>query len=210
MNGRTTILAAAIAAAMMSMTVSLFAAEQPGASATAPRKSEPIYGYRMMDDQERNAYREKMRNARSADERQAIRDEHRKLMESRAKERGVTLPDRSGPRGPGTGPRGSGRGPGAGMGPRGEGRGPGAGGGPRWEGQGGPGFGKGKGYGPGGKPGMGPRSGMGPGNGMGPGPRGDGTGYGKGGGKGAGPRGDCPAGQECPGPGAGKGPGPRP
>jgi uncharacterized membrane protein len=174
---RQTMMAAAFAAAMMTMTVSLFAAEQPAATAA---KSEPIYGYRMMNDQERNDYRERMRNAGSAQERQAVRDEHRKVMEARAKERGVTLPER--------------RGPGAGMSPGGEARGPAAGRGPRWEGQGGPGFGKGKGYGPGGKPGLG----KGPGKGQG---------YGPGAGKGPGPRGDCPAGQECPGPG--KGPGPR-
>jgi hypothetical protein len=152
MSARTVFAAAAAAAAMMTITVSLFAAEQPFASPA--RKSEPIYGYRMMSDPERNEYREKMRNARSAEERQAIRDEHRKLMETRAKERGVTLPE---PRGPAGGPRSGG--PGAGKGPRGDGKGPGAG--PRWEGEGGPGFGKGKGYGPGGKPG----------GGKGPGPR---------------------------------------
>ncbi|HUF81783.1 MAG TPA: hypothetical protein VMN03_11645 [Burkholderiales bacterium] len=198
MNVRET-LAALLAVAMMSITVSLYAAEQPPASPV--RKSEPIYGYRMMSNDERNDYRKRMREARSAQERQAIRDEHRKLMESRAKERGVTLPER---RGPGAGPM-SGR-PGAGMGqdegPRGAGKGPGMGPGPRWEGEGGPGFGKGKGYGPGGKPG----AGMGPGQG----PRGEGgPGMGKGYGAGGGPRADCPAGQDCPGPGAGKGPGPR-
>jgi len=45
-----TIVAAAVAAAMMAMTVSLFAAEQTSGS-TAP-KSEPIYGYRMMTGQD--------------------------------------------------------------------------------------------------------------------------------------------------------------
>jgi hypothetical protein len=111
------VLAAAVAAAMMAMTATLFAAEQP-------RRSEPIYGYRLMSEQERNDYRERMRNARSAEERQAIRDEHRKLMQARAKERGVTLPEPRGPRagGPGAGPgarTGPGRGPGeaAGKGP---------------------------------------------------------------------------------------------
>lgn len=172
------VLAAVMTAAMMGITLSLFAAEQP--SADVPRKSEPIYGYRMMSDQERNDYRERMRNARSAEDRQAIRDEHRKVMESRAKERGVTLPEPRGPgggMGPGGGPA---RGMGPGYGPRGEGKGPGSRTGPRWEGEGGPGFGKGKGYGPGGKPG----TGGGPGS-----------------------RADCPAGQDCPGPGAGKGKG---
>lgn len=159
-----TMLSAAVAAAMMTMTVSLFAAEQ-----TAPPKSEPIYGYRMMTDQERNAYREKMRNAKSADERQAIRDGHRKEMEVRAKERGGTLPEPRGPRGEGQGPgygKGAGNGPGGGKGP---GYGKGAGNGP--------GYGKGGGYGPRGDcpagqdcpgPGTGKGPGYGPGGGKGP------------------------------------------
>jgi hypothetical protein len=132
--------AAAMAAAMLMMMATLFAAEQ------STPKSEPIYGYRMMSDQERNEYRERMRSARSGQERQAIRDEHRKLMEVRAKERGVTLPGPRGPRAGGPGPRGGG--PGAAMGP-------------------------GAGMGPGGE--MGPRAGMGPGKGpgYGPGPRAD-------------------------------------
>jgi hypothetical protein len=196
MNVRET-LAALLAVAMMSITVSLYAAEQPSTSPV--RKSEPIYGYRIMSNEERNDFRKRMREAGSAKERQAIRDEHRKLMESRAKERGVTLPE---PRGRGAGPMRPGAGMGPGDGPRAAGKGPGAGSGPRWEGEGGPGFGKGKGYGPGGKPG----AGMGPGQG----PRGEGgPGMGKGYGPGVGPRADCPAGQDCPGPGAGKGPGPR-
>jgi len=125
------VLAAAVCAAMMTMTVSLFAADTP-AGKTAP-KSEPIYGYRMMSDAERNEYREKMRNARSEQERQSLRDENRKRMEARARERGVTLPEQRGP-GSGPGPRGEGKGPGYGPGGQGKGYGP---------------EGKGPGYGPG-------------------------------------------------------------
>jgi len=117
------LMVAAVAAAFMGLVVPAYAAEQ----ATQP-KSEPIYGYRLMTNQERNEYREKMRNARSPEERQAVRDEHHKAMQARAKERGVTLPDR--PRGPGAGMGpGGGMGPGSGMGPGG-GMGPGAGKGP--------------------------------------------------------------------------------
>lgn len=109
--------------AVFLMTASLHTSAQP---ADAPvRKSEPIPGYRLMNDQERNEYREKMRNARSAEERQTVRDEHRKTMEARAAERGVTLPE---PRGPGAaGPRGGGSGKGSGAGPGGSRRGPGTG-----------------------------------------------------------------------------------
>ena len=138
---RTMTMAAAVAAAMMALTVTLFAAEQP--AGTPAGRSEPIYGYRMMNDQERNEYREKMRNARTADERQAVRNEHHKLMEARAKERGVTLPEQ---RGPGAGGPSKGMGPGTGMGPGG-GMGPGAGKGPGWQGES-TGRGAGKGQGP--------------------------------------------------------------
>jgi hypothetical protein len=141
MYSRKTIVAM-IAAALMATAAYPLSAQTTDQPA---RKSEPIYGYRMMTDQERNEYREKMRNARSPEERQAVRDEHHKAMQARAKERGVTLPDQ--PRGPGAG-----MGPGRGMGP-GAGMGPGGGMGP--------GAGKGPGYGPGG----------GPGADKGPGPR---------------------------------------
>ncbi len=164
MNART-LLAAAVAAAMMTMTVNLFAADTPAVSPA--RKSEPIVGYGMMNNDERNDYRKRMREARSEQERQAIRNEHRKLMEARAKERGTTLP---GPRGAGMGPGGQGKGygpEGKGMGPGGQGKGTGP-------------EGKGMGYGPGGQ-------------GKGSGPEGKGMGYGPGGqGKGSGPEGKGP------------------
>ncbi|HJQ61559.1 MAG TPA: hypothetical protein VJ834_01765 [Burkholderiales bacterium] len=111
-------------------------ADQPAA------KREPIYGYRMMSPEERDEYRAKMRSTHSAEERQAIRDEHHAAMVERAKERGITLPDRP----TGAGPRGPGMGPGEGMGPDGTGpRGPGMGPGPRMGPPDGP---RGPGYGP--------------------------------------------------------------
>lgn len=132
MTFRTRLLAAAIAGTLGAVAGMATAAEQ---STDRPAvKSEPIYGYQMMTPQERDEYRAKMRNAASAAERQAIRDEHHAAMAARAKERGFTLPDRptgAGPRGPGMGPGmgpgGAGsRGPGMGPGGRGPGYGPGA------------------------------------------------------------------------------------
>lgn len=71
-----------------------------------------IYGYQLMTPQERDAYRERMRNARTLEEREQIRAEHHAQMQARAKERGLALPDQ--PR-PGAGSRGAGGGtPGAG------------------------------------------------------------------------------------------------
>jgi hypothetical protein len=87
--------------------------------AQAAQTGERIYGYTMMTDQERNEYREKMRSAKSEQERQALRDEHRKTMEPRMSERGL---DPSQMHGGGMGPRG----PGPGAGGRGGGPGPGA------------------------------------------------------------------------------------
>jgi hypothetical protein len=73
-----------------------------------------IYGYQMMTSQERNEYRNRMRTATTAEERERIRAEHHAQMLARAKERGVKLPEEPpagmGPRGAGQGgPMGGGR-----------------------------------------------------------------------------------------------------
>lgn len=87
----------------------------------------PIYGSQMMTPEERDAYRQRMRDANTFEEREKIRAEHHAAMQARARERGMTLPDVPPDRGPGMGPgRGAGAGPGMGMGP-GYGPGPGAG-----------------------------------------------------------------------------------
>lgn len=89
----------------------------------------PIYGSQMMTPEERDAYRQRMRDANTFEEREKIRAGHHETMRMRAMERGVTLPDVPPGRGPGMGPgKGPGAGPGMGMGPGG-GPGPGAGGG---------------------------------------------------------------------------------
>jgi hypothetical protein len=135
------LLAIAFASTLTALSSPLVLAQDTPSKPAA--KSEAIYGYQMMTPQERDEYRARMRNAASAAERQAVRDEHHAAMAERAKERGLTLPDRptgAGPYGPGqgrgpggAGPGGPGMGPG-GMGPRGPGMGPG---------------GRGPGYGPG-------------------------------------------------------------
>jgi hypothetical protein len=93
-------------------------------SATA-QQDQPIYGSQMMTDQERTQYRDRMRSAESASERERLRRENHERMKSRAKERGVTLPDEPPAQGMGRGP---GMSPGGGMGPGGRsGMGPGGG-----------------------------------------------------------------------------------
>jgi len=46
-----------------------------------------------MTEKERNEYRERMRSAKTQQEREKIRSEHHDRMLVRAKERGVTIPD---------------------------------------------------------------------------------------------------------------------
>lgn len=74
----------------------------------------PIYGSRLMTEEERIQYRDRMRAAKTAEEREQIRREHHEEMKERARERGVTLPGEPGPKGKGYGhgPGGVGYGPG--------------------------------------------------------------------------------------------------
>jgi hypothetical protein len=79
------------------------------------RGGEPrLYGADLMTPEERNAYIEKLRDAKTPEERLKLRDEHRAEMQNRAREKGVSLPEPGSPgtaKGPGPGPGG---GPGAG------------------------------------------------------------------------------------------------
>lgn len=52
-----------------------------------------IYGRQLMTQEEMNRYRQRMRNAKTAQEREQIRAENHKQMQERARQRGVTLPD---------------------------------------------------------------------------------------------------------------------
>lgn len=88
---------------------------------------EQVYGYQLMTPVERDAYRQRMRAARTVEEREQIRLEHHEAMQVRAKEKGVSLPDMPMQRGQGMG-GGAGMGSGGGMG-AGGGMGPGGGGG---------------------------------------------------------------------------------
>lgn len=68
------------------------------------RDDAPIYGSQMMTDRERNEHREKMRNAKTLKEQEAIRSQHHDQMKERAKSRGMMLPDEPPARGMGNGP----------------------------------------------------------------------------------------------------------
>ena len=94
----TLIAAAAIALLAAATTPALAqgAGAPPADKSGAPR----MYGYELMTPEERQAYTDKMRDAKTPEERTKLRDEHRAEMQKRAKEQGVTLPE---PRGPGAG-----------------------------------------------------------------------------------------------------------
>ena len=74
-------------------------------AATAPVLAEdeppPIYGQQLMTQQEQEQYRERVRAARTDEDRAALREQHREAMQARARERGVELPDVAAPGGPG-------------------------------------------------------------------------------------------------------------
>lgn len=77
----------------------------------APQKPQArqVYGHQLMTDQERLEYRNKMRSFKTQKERDEFRAEHHKLMQDRAKEKGVTLPDEPPMRRGGMGPKGMGK-----------------------------------------------------------------------------------------------------
>lgn len=76
----------------------------------------PIYGSQLMTNQERIEHRNKLREAKTTEEREQVRLQHHEQMQLRAKERGMTLPDAPPASGGGQGRR---MGPGGGMGPGG-------------------------------------------------------------------------------------------
>ena len=78
-------------------------------------REQTIYGYQLMTQQERAQYQAQMRNAKTAEERERLRNEHHEKMQARAKERGVLLPDMPPKRGGGMN-QNNGMGPGSGMG----------------------------------------------------------------------------------------------
>ena len=84
----------------------------------------PVYGSQLMTNQERIEHRNKLRAAKTAEEREQVRLQHHEQMQLRAKERGVTLPDAPPAQGGG---QGRGMGPGGGMGGMGPGGGMGTG-----------------------------------------------------------------------------------
>jgi len=131
---RTLLYAALLAAMFPAFGTVVYAADQDQDRLQTPdqtRNQDQIYGSQLMTQEERMEYRNRMRNAKTLEEREQIRKEHHEQMRVRAKEKGVTLPDEPPARGRGMGP-GKGMGPGMGPGGGAGGMGPGMGNGRRY------------------------------------------------------------------------------
>jgi hypothetical protein len=131
---RTLLYAALLAAMFPAFGTVAYAADQDQDRLQTPdqtRNQDQIYGSQLMTQEERMEYRNRMRNAKTLEEREQIRKEHHEQMKVRAQEKGVTLPDEPPARGRGMGP-GKGMGPGMGPGGGAGGMGPDMGNGRRY------------------------------------------------------------------------------
>lgn len=97
------ILIAAGAAVLLGAATLPATAQQPPAAPPKQAQPERPYASQLMTQEERDAFRKQMQEAKTPEERAKIRDEHRATAQARAKEKGITLPE-PGPRGPATGP----------------------------------------------------------------------------------------------------------
>jgi hypothetical protein len=69
-----------------------------GGMGHGPMGAGPSAAQQLMTPEERAAFREKMQNAKTPEERQKLAEANRVEMEKRAKEKGITLPQPHGPR----------------------------------------------------------------------------------------------------------------
>lgn len=60
---------------------------------TSVSSDHEIYGSEIMTPEERAEFRSKMQSAKTSQERERLRIDHQAAMKSRAKQRGITLPD---------------------------------------------------------------------------------------------------------------------
>jgi hypothetical protein len=71
---------------------------------TATKQGQKTYGYDLLSEQERSAYRTQKIAAKTEQERERVRSEHRELVQQRARERGVDVRGTAYGPGPGAGP----------------------------------------------------------------------------------------------------------
>jgi hypothetical protein len=88
------ILVAAVAAAFLGAAAMPATAQTPA----APKQAQPErpYANQLMTQEERDAFRKQMQEAKTPEERAKIRDAHRAEMQKRAEAQGYTLQGRSG------------------------------------------------------------------------------------------------------------------
>jgi hypothetical protein len=82
-----TVIAAAAAALLATGLAPVHAQGEP----PAPKREMRVYGEEVMMPQERQAYIDKMRAAKTPEERAKLRDEHRAEMQKRAQDKDITL-----------------------------------------------------------------------------------------------------------------------
>ena len=115
-----------ICIALLMLTGTYVMSDSPALAADQERAQEQIqtqeqiYGSQLMTTREREEYRNRIRTAKTYEEREKIRNEHHERMKERAKEQGMTLPNAPPERS-----MGRGMGSGIGMGPGGGGKGQG-------------------------------------------------------------------------------------
>ena len=98
MTLRRTLAAAAFALATGIAALPASAQQTPPAAPSA--QAQRPYANQLMTQEERDAYRKQMQEAKTPEERTKIRDEAHAQAQARAKEKGITLPEPRGPRGP--------------------------------------------------------------------------------------------------------------
>ena len=111
---RSLMISALATALTLSAGLSLAADQSQTQDRLQTQQQDQIYGSQLMTQQERNEHQAKMRAAKTAGEREQIRNEHHMRMQERAKDRSLTLPDKPPARGGGMGQGGGGKGSGKG------------------------------------------------------------------------------------------------
>ncbi|MFZ5558578.1 MAG: hypothetical protein ACOZDY_17995 [Pseudomonadota bacterium] len=93
-----------LAVAMAAAAAWTFAADPAtteGMQNETTQTTRPARGWQLITPEERAAHREAMLNAKTPEERQALRQQQHQLMKERAAAQGITLPDQPGAYGPG-------------------------------------------------------------------------------------------------------------
>ena len=67
------------------------------------QKQEQVYGWQLMDEQERYEYQQQMHEMKTSEEREAYRNRHHERMQGQAQQQGLTLPESPGLSGKGMG-----------------------------------------------------------------------------------------------------------